>query len=74
MWVLIFPAQAEGVEVDESSFKTAVCNEIVSNKVGANKKARREVRAWTRELLGGEKPEVAEEVSAVEAAACDVTI
>merc|ERR1712233_239043 len=59
--------KAEGVEVDESSFKTAVCNEIVSNKVGANKKARREVRAWTRELLGGEKPAVAEEVSAVEA-------
>merc|ERR1712045_763435 len=63
--------KAEGVEVDESSFKTAVCNEIVSNKVGANKKARREVRAWTRELLGGEKPAVAEEGSAVEAAAAE---
>merc|ERR1712203_398179 len=64
--------KAEGVEVDESSFKTAVCNEIVSNKVGANKKARREVRAWTREL-GGEKPAIAEEseVSAVEAAAAE---
>merc|ERR1712045_284600 len=61
--------KAEGVEVDESSFKTAVCNEIVSNKVGANKKARREVRAWTRELLGGEKPAVAEEVAAEVAAA-----
>merc|ERR1712198_189043 len=43
--------KAEGVEVDESSFKTAVCNEIVSNKVGANKKARREVRAWTHEIM-----------------------
>merc|ERR1712020_660462 len=64
--------KAEGVEVDESCFKTAVCNEIVSNKVGANKKARREVRAWTREL-GGEKPAIAEEseVSAVEAAAAE---
>merc|ERR1712142_618196 len=63
--------KAEGVEVDESSFQTADCNEIVSNKVGANKKARRAVRAWTRELLGGEKPAVAEEVSAVEAAAAE---
>merc|ERR1719341_525403 len=64
--------KAEGVEVDESCFKTAVCNEIVSNKVGANKKARREVRAWTREL-GGEKPAVVEEsgVSAIEAAAAE---
>ena len=40
--------------------------------MGANKKARREVRAWTRELLGGEKPAVAEEVSAVEAAAARI--
>merc|ERR1719400_891438 len=68
--------KAEGVEVDESSFKTAVCNEIVSNKVGANKKARREVRAWTHELMGGEKPAVVEEVSesgasAAEAAAAE---
>merc|ERR1712055_815599 len=55
--------KAEGVEADESTFKTAVCNEIVSNKVGANKKARREVRAWTQELKGGEKPAVVEEVS-----------
>merc|ERR1712037_696931 len=64
--------KAEGVEVDESCFKTAVCNEIVSNKVGANKKARREVRAWTREL-GGEKPAIADEseVSALEAAAAE---
>merc|ERR1712088_567162 len=68
--------KAEGVEVDESCFKTAVCNEIVSNKVGANKKARREVRAWTHELMGGEKPAVVEEVSesgasAAEAAAAE---
>merc|ERR1712226_979411 len=55
--------KAEGVEVDESSFQTADCNEIVSNKVGANKKARRAVRAWTNELMGGEKPAVVEEVS-----------
>merc|ERR1712020_122962 len=49
--------KAEGVEVDESSFQTADCNEIVS------KKARRAVRAWTNELMGGEKPAVVEEVS-----------
>ena len=55
--------KAKGVEVDESSFKAAVCNEIVSNRVGANKKARREARAWTHELMGGEKPEVEEKVS-----------
>merc|ERR1711936_1345414 len=55
--------KAEGVEVDESSFQTADCNETVSNKVGANKKARRAVRAWTNELMGGEKPAVVEEVS-----------
>merc|ERR1712241_978516 len=55
--------KAEGVEVDELSFQTADCNEIVSNKVGANKKARRAVRAWTNELMGGEKPAVVEEVS-----------
>merc|ERR1712045_129084 len=61
--------KAEGVEVDESSFKTAVCNEIVSNKVGANKKARREVRAWTHELSGGVKPAAAEELAAEVAAA-----
>merc|ERR1712226_236513 len=68
--------KAEGVEVDESSFQTADCNEIVSNKVGANKKARRAVRAWTNELMGGEKPAVVEEVSesgvsAAEAAAAE---
>merc|ERR1711931_325596 len=63
--------KAEGVEVDESSFKTAVCNEIVSNKVGANKKARREVRAWTHEIMGGEKPAVVEEVSENEASAAE---
>ena len=28
------PVQAEGIEVDESCFKTANCNEIVGNKVG----------------------------------------
>jgi len=66
--------KAEGVEVDESSFKTAACNEIVSNKVGANKKARREVRAWTHQLImGGEKPAGAEEngAFAAEAAAAE---
>merc|ERR1711881_141285 len=68
--------KAEGVEVDESSFQTWDCNEIVSNKVGANKKARRAVRAWTNELMGGEKPAVVEEVSesgvsAAEAAAAE---
>merc|ERR1712212_135278 len=66
--------KAEGVEVDEYSFKTANCNEIVSNKVGANKKARREVRAWTHQLLGEEKPAAAAEengVSADEAAAAE---
>merc|ERR1711881_294267 len=68
--------KAEGVEVDESSFQTADCNEIVSNGVGANKKARRAVRAWTNELMGGEKPAVVEEVSesgvsAAEAAAAE---
>merc|ERR1712241_103975 len=68
--------KAEGVEVDEPSFQTADCNEIVSNKVGANKKARRAVRAWTNELMGGEKPAVVEEVSesgvsAAEAAAAE---
>merc|ERR1712045_1044777 len=68
--------KAEGVEVDESSFQTADCDEIVSNKVGANKKARRAVRAWTNELMGGEKPAVVKEVSesgvsAAEAAAAE---
>merc|ERR1712198_831335 len=63
--------KAEGVEVDESSFKTAVCNEIVSNKVGANKKARREVRAWTHEMMGGEKPAVVEKISENEASAAE---
>merc|ERR1711962_1057535 len=57
--------KAEGVEVDESSFIPPSSNEIVSNRVGANKKARREVRAWTDQLLGEEKsPSVCEEVSA----------
>merc|ERR1712212_958686 len=59
--------KAEGIEVDESSFKTANCNEIVSNKVGANKKARREVRAWTNQLLGGEKLVAAAEENGVSA-------
>merc|ERR1712107_265510 len=39
--------KAEGIEVDESAFIIPTCNAIVSNRVGANKKARREVRAWT---------------------------
>merc|ERR1712180_440248 len=57
--------KAEGVEVDESSFIPLSSNEIVSNRVGANKKARREVRAWTNQLLGKEKRQtVCEEVSA----------
>merc|ERR1712180_588003 len=68
--------KAEGVEVDESAFIIPTCNAIVSNKVGANKKARREVRAWTHELSGGVKPAAAEEaagdgVSAAEAAAAE---
>ena len=46
-------SQAEGIEVDESAFIIPTCNAIVSNRVGANKKARREVRAWTNELSGG---------------------
>merc|ERR1711936_400945 len=63
--------KAEG---DEAAFIIPTCNAIVSNKVGANKKARREVRAWTHELAGGVKPAAAEEaaddgVSAAEAAA-----
>merc|ERR1711936_546930 len=64
--------KAEGVEVDESSFQTADCNEIVSNKVGANKKARRAVRAWTNKLMGGEKPAVVEEVSESGVSAAEV--
>merc|ERR1712156_937093 len=57
--------KAEGVEVDESSFIPLSSNEIVSNRVGANKRARREVRAWTVQLLGKEeKPSVAEQVLA----------
>merc|ERR1712109_132217 len=57
--------KAEGVEVDESSFIPLSSNEIVSNRVGANKRARREVRAWTDQLLGKEeKPSVAEQVLA----------
>merc|ERR1712156_1302523 len=57
--------KAEGVEVDESSFIPPSSNEIVSNRVGANKRARREVRAWTDQLLGKEeKPSVAEQVLA----------
>merc|ERR1711936_1422296 len=64
--------KAEGVEVDESSFQTADCNEIVSNKVGANKKARRAVRAWTNELMGGEKPADVEEVSESGVSAAEV--
>merc|ERR1719494_1358479 len=68
--------KAEGIEVDESAFIIPTCNAIVSNRVGANKKARREVRAWTNELSGGVKPAAAEEaaddgVSAAEAAAAE---
>merc|ERR1711990_851498 len=66
--------KAEGIEVDESAFIIPTCNAIVSNRVGANKKARREVRAWTHELAGGVKPAAAEQaadegVSAEKAAA-----
>merc|ERR1712156_1183124 len=62
--------KAEGVEVDESSFIPPSSNEIVSNRVGANKRARREVRAWTDQLLGKEeKPSVAEQVLAESKAA-----
>jgi len=53
--------KAEGVEVDESSFIPPSCNEIVSNRVGANKKARREVRAWTNQLFGKEAEQVSAE-------------
>merc|ERR1712156_1276535 len=56
--------KAEGVEVDESSFIPPSSNDIVSNRVGANKKARREARAWTDQLFGEEKrPTVSEQVS-----------
>jgi len=56
--------KAEGVEVDESSFIPPSSNDIVSNRVGANKKARREARAWTDQLSGKEKrPTVSEQVS-----------
>ena len=60
-FVLISLLQAEGVEVDESSFIPPSCNEIVSNRVGANKKARREVRAWTNQLFGKEAEQVSAE-------------
>merc|ERR1712241_1043218 len=63
--------KAEGIEVDESAFIIPTCNAIVSNRVGANKKARREVRAWTHELSGGVKPAAAEEKAAAEKAAAD---
>merc|ERR1712156_853115 len=53
--------KAEGVEVDESSFIPPSSNEIVSNRVGANKKARREVRAWTDQLFGKEAEQVSAE-------------
>ena len=49
MHIFIFSVQPEGVEVDESCFKTAVCNEIVSNKVGANKLARQAAQQWIRD-------------------------
>ena len=60
-FVLFSLLQAEGVEVDESSFIPPSCNEIVSNRVGANKKARREVRAWTNQLFGKEAEQVSAE-------------
>merc|ERR1712156_1011042 len=47
--------RAEGVEVDASLFKSAKCNEIVSNKVGANKRARREAEIWAQEIARQDK-------------------
>jgi len=47
--------KAEGVEVDASLFKNAKCNEIVSNKVGANKRARREAKVWAQEIARQDK-------------------
>jgi len=32
--------------LNEKEFKTAYCHEIVSNKVGANKKARKAAKTW----------------------------
>ena len=61
LFVLISLLKAEGVEVDESSFIPLSSNEIVSNRVGANKRARREVRAWTDQLFGKEAEQVSAE-------------
>ena len=36
-------------------FKNAKCNEIVSNKVGANKRARREAEIWAQEIARQDK-------------------
>ena len=39
--------QSEGVEVDKISFRSAKEHKVVSNKVGANKIARKAAKAWS---------------------------
>merc|ERR1712172_146886 len=50
--------------LDNMKFLTGSAHDIVSNKVGANKRARREAHRWVAEVRAGTKPVSAEELAA----------
>merc|ERR1711971_1057681 len=50
--------------LDNMKFLSGSAHDIVSNKVGANKRARREAHRWVAEVRAGTKPVSAEELAA----------
>merc|ERR1712080_613695 len=54
--------------LDNIKFQTGSSHDIVSNKVGANERARREAHKWVAEVRAGTRPVSAEELAAIKKA------